>query len=63
MKFNGRLHKFFKNESKTKKNFKFHSFEREKILIKIDKLKKILKIKQQLNCEFLSDRTLLIKQK
>jgi surface carbohydrate biosynthesis protein len=63
MKFNGRMGKLFKNDAKTNKNFKFPPFEREKILIKIDKLKKILKIKQQLECEFMSDRTLLIKRK
>ena len=63
MKFNGTLRRFFKNDNKTNKHFKFPPFEREKILFKIDKLRKILKIKQQLNCEFLSDRTLLIKRK
>ena len=45
------------------KNFKFPPFERKKVLLKIDELIKILKIKEELNCEFLSDRTLLIKKK
>jgi surface carbohydrate biosynthesis protein len=63
MKFNGRLGQLFKNNAKTNKNFKFPSFERKKVLVKIDKLKKILKIKKKLSCEFLSDKTLLIKQK
>ncbi len=63
MKLNGALHRFIKKDTKTNKKFKFPPFEREKIFIKVEKLRKILKIKQQLNCEFLSDRTLLIKKK
>ena len=63
MKFNGTLHRITKNDPKTNKNFKFPPFEKDKIRFKIDKLRNILKIKQQLKCEFLSDRTLLIKRK
>ena len=55
--------KFFKNDPKINKNFKFPPFENEKILSKIDELIRILEIKEKLNCEFLSDRTLLIKRK
>ena len=64
MKLNGMRSQMFKRKPKINRgNFKFPPFEREKILFKIDKLIKILKIEQKLNCEFLSDRTLLIKKK
>jgi hypothetical protein len=63
MKFNGILGRLLKKDGKNNNNFKFPSFEREKILFKIEELKKILEIKQKLNCDFLSDRTLLIKRK
>ena len=63
MKFNGMLRRSAKNETKTNKNFKFPPFEKDKILFKIEKLRKILNLKQQLKCEFLSDRTLLIRRK
>ncbi len=63
MKFNGLLGKFFKNNSKVNKNFKFPPFENNIIRTKIDKLQKILKIKQKIDCEFLSDRTILIRRK
>ena len=49
--------------TKNPKNFKFPPFEREEILFKINKLVKILRIKDELDCDFLSDRTLLIKKK
>jgi surface carbohydrate biosynthesis protein len=63
MKFNGLLGKFFKNESKINKYHKFPPFEKYIILSKIDKLRGILKIKQKIDCELLSDRTILIRQK
>ena len=64
MKLNGMRSQMFKRKPKISRgNFKFPPFEMEKILFKIDKLIKILKIEQKLNCEFLSDRTLLIKKK
>ncbi len=63
MKFNGILGRLLKKDGKNNNNFKFPSFERKKILFKIEELKKILEIKQKLNCDFLSDRTLLIKRK
>jgi len=63
MKFNGTLHRFLKKDTDRNKNFKFPPFEKDEILLKIKKLRKILKIKNELSCEFLSDRTLLIKRK
>jgi surface carbohydrate biosynthesis protein len=63
MKLNGALHRFVKNDTKFKKNIKFPPFEKEKILFKFNKLIKILKINHKLNCEFLSDRTILIRKK
>ncbi len=63
MKFKRTLHRFIKKDTDRNKNFKFPPFEKDEILLKIDKLRKILKIKNELSCEFLSDRTLLIKRK
>jgi surface carbohydrate biosynthesis protein len=63
MKLNGMRANLFHNVPKiNKRNFKFPPFEREKIFLKIDKLIKILGIKQKLHREFLADRTLLIKR-
>ena len=63
MKFNGLLGKFFKNEGKINKFSKFPPFEKYIVLTKIDKLKRLLKIKQKIDCEFVSDRTILIRRK
>ena len=63
MKFNGLLGKFFQNEGKINKFTKFPPFEKYIILTKIDKLKRLLKIKQKIHCEFISDRTILIRRK
>jgi len=63
MRINGALHRFVKKDTKLKKNIKFPQFEKEKILFKINKLIKILKINHSLKCEFLSDRTILIRKK
>lgn len=63
MKFNGTLHRFLKKDTYKNKNSKFPVFEEKQVLEKIEKLKKILKINQELSCEFLSDRTILIKKK
>ena len=64
MKLNGLRTKFFKNNSEiNKSNFKFPPFKEEEILFKIEELIKILGIKEKLNYEILSDRTLLIKKK
>ena len=40
-----------------------HAKVEDQIISKVEKLKKILKIKQDLDCLFLSDRTILIKKK
>ena len=54
----------FKNtENQIERNYKFPSFNEKNTLIKINKLKKILKIKQEFSCKLVSDRTLLIKKK
>ena len=62
MKLNKIRSKIFKKNFKTKENFKFPVFEKEKIDYKIDELVKILGIRQKLECKLLSDRTILIKQ-
>mgnify|MGYP001210228414 CR=1 FL=1 len=63
MKLNGLRGKFFKMESENNNNYKFPPFDKTKILAKIEEIIRILQIKQELNYEFLSDRTLLIKRK
>ena len=63
MKFNGIRGRFFKKNGKNNNNFKFPPFDKTQILFKIEELIRILEIKQKLNCEFLSDKTLLIKRK
>jgi surface carbohydrate biosynthesis protein len=57
------IHSLINRNIKTENNFKFPAFKEEQILEKIKKLKKILKINQELTCEFLSDSTILIKRK
>ena len=63
MKLNGALTRLFKSENQIERNYKFPSFNEKNTLIKINKLKKILKIKQEFSCKLVSDRTLLIKKK
>jgi len=66
LKFSLRIKKIFRlNDvfAKNPKNFKFPPFKKEETLFKISKLVKILRLKDELKCEFLSDRTLLIKKK
>ena len=67
MKFNGILGRFFKRISnknfQKRENHKFPPFNKKEIEKKVDNLKKILGIKKKINCEILSDRTLLFKQK
>ncbi len=62
MKFNGLIGRLLRKNPKLQ-NYKFPPFEEEQIFTKMEKLKKILKIKQDLDCAFLSDRTILIKKK
>ena len=65
MKFNGMIGKiynrFIKNKYKERENYKFPSLNEREILDKVNKLQKSLKIKEQLDCKLLSDRTVLIK--
>ena len=67
MKFNGILGGFLKKLINTnfqkRENFKFPPFEEKSINEKIRKLEKVLGISDQIDCQLLSDRTLLIKQK
>jgi len=67
MKFNGILGGFLKKLINTnfqkRENFKFPPFEEKSINEKIIKLQKVLGISGQIDCQLLSDRTLLIKQK
>ena len=63
MKLNRFLGRLFKSNKKTEIDHKFSPFNEKNILIKIDKLKKILKINHEYNCKLLSNRTLLIKKK
>ena len=65
MKLNGFLGRFYnkiiKKEYNKKENYKFPSFNENEIFEKVDKLQKMLEIKNQLDCKVLSDRTILIK--
>ena len=49
-------HKFGRN----KKNWKYPKLNKEDVYQKINKLQKLLKIKKNITCKFLSDRTILI---
>jgi len=66
MKINGIRNKIFKDLFTKKINikstsYKFPPFEADDINMRINKLKKILKIKKNLKCKLLSDKTILIK--
>ncbi|MBD1166868.1 hypothetical protein IDG99_00145 [Pelagibacterales bacterium SAG-MED09] len=67
MKFNGILGRFIKkftnSNFQNKENFKFPPFNEKNVFDKIQKLQKVLGIKKKIDCQLLSDRTLLIKQK
>jgi len=58
MKINGIRGRIFNIKAE---NFKFSPFEADDIKMRINKLKKILKIKKNLKCKLLSDKTILIK--
>ncbi len=65
MKLNGFLGRFYrkiiKKEHIRKENYKFPQFDKNEIYQKVNKLQKMLEIKNQLYCKVLSDRTILIK--
>ncbi len=63
MKLNGIIGGLFRKNSKLKKNLKFPPFKEDQIVSKIEKFKKILRLKQDLDCVFLSERAILIKKK
>lgn len=59
MKVNGFRNSIFRNK---KESYKFPPFKIGEINMRVNKLKKILKIKKDLKCKLLSDKTILIKQ-
>ena len=58
MKINGIRSRIFNTKTE---NFKFSPFEVDDIKMRINRLKKILKIKKNVKCKLLSDKTILIK--
>lgn len=57
------LNKLFPNNVKNiKKNHKFSPMNEKEILIRVKKLQKLLKIKNEFECKLISERTLLIKK-
>ena len=48
---------------KNNRNFKFPPFDEKQIMTKVSDLIRILGIKDKINCQLLSNRTILIKQK
>lgn len=63
MQLNKRRSTLFKKNFENEGKYKFPPLEKEKIDNKINKLVEILGIKNKIICKFLSDRTILIKQK
>ena len=66
MKLNGIRNRIFKSLISGKlnlkrKNYKFPPFEKNDINIRVKKLQEVLGIKKSLECELLSQRTILIK--
>ena len=58
------LGKLFPNNFKhLRKNYKFPTFRKDDIQSRINKFKHLFGLKEDLECKFLSDRTVLIKKK
>ena len=68
MKFNGIVGRLLKKlftgrPSSKKRNFKFPSLDKSDICERVNRLKYVLGIKENLECKLLSERTILIKRR